>query len=127
MTNDRRRQTIAVTDDRRAIDEDRIEVETSLGSVKASGSLVPLLVTIFIGFAAIVYMLSDHDRRQLGVLSEARAERLQQIKRIEDSQARIDDSMQAVIYVLSLSQEQRQKLNLDMPDGLRRKTGRAVP
>lgn len=99
---------------------DEIEVKTGMGSVKASGNMVVLLVVIVAGFGALGFMVRDSDVRQMSFVVEARAERNQQYK----EQREIQTEGNFILAKCLSSREECQKLQFDMPDSLRRKIGR---
>lgn len=94
-------------------DKDELEVKTSFGSLKAGGSVVVLVLVIFCTSGALGYMIRDHDLRGLERGAETR-------KQVSD----LKDAMTEQTYVLTLDEKGRKELRLDMPETLRRKTGR---
>lgn len=95
------------------MEEDRIEVKTGFGSVKASGNLIVLLVVIAMGFGFLAYMQFDHDKggKERSVT-------------IIESIGALRKSMDENTFVQTLTEQQKHALNLDMPESLRRKVMR---
>jgi len=91
--------------------QDSIEVATPFGTVKAWGGDKLLLFVIAAVVSYFAYEIKS-EQAQLG--------------RIEANLARNNDAIAEFTYVISLSQVDREKLNLSMPESLRRKmkTGR---
>lgn len=84
--------------------EDSFEYEGWLGKFKAAGSsVVPVVVAIALA-GALAFMVYDHD------------------KRTSEQQTKLSEHMDEMIYVISLPESERAKLNVNMPDSLRRKT-----
>lgn len=72
-----------------------------------------------LGFIIIAYMLYQHNENTLKVMNESRAERMLQIERVSQQQRALQDNIDVLVYVISLPEDQRSRLNLAMPDALR--------
>ena len=94
-------------------DKDEVEVKTSFGSIKAAGNMVIVIIVVVCASGALGYMIRDHDMRT--------AERSQDTRK---QVTELKEAMAEQTYVLTLDERQRKELRLDMPDSLRRKTGR---
>lgn len=102
--------------------EDNVEFKGPLGwSVKANGAHVTLLILMAVSAAAILWALRDHDLRAAAALSIIAQERRMQIEQLAMQQQRLQDGLDTVVYMLSLSPEDRARLKLEMPGGLRTK------
>lgn len=117
---ERRRHTVPVGHERRVVEEDRIDIKTPFGAIKASGNMVLLLVVILAGFGVMGFMIRDSDIRQMASFVEGRTERNQQNR---ESAERQNEANFILAKCLS-SKEECQKLQFDMPESLRRKIGR---
>jgi hypothetical protein len=69
--------------------------------------VVALIILLFLG---VGYMVWDHERRDM-----------QRSESLSVSQASLIDEVSTLTYVMSLSAEERAKLHLDIPAGLRKK------
>ena len=107
---------------RKTARQDDVELEAPFGwKVRASGKTVSALVIACGAVGALAYMIRDHDLKEAATLATSSVERREQLNKITTQQAQLQDSMDAVVYVLSLPQEQRNQLKLDMPESMRRK------
>ncbi len=89
---------------RRQDDDDGMTVRLPFASITGSSKiLVPIL--IIVGLVALGYLLEKHDAD-----SKERQQRTMEV---------IHFGNQEMAYILTLSQEQRDKLHLDMPQSLR--------
>jgi hypothetical protein len=104
--------------------QDQLEVKTSVGSVKATGNLVVILVALVGCSLVLGYMLRDHDLRQTETTASARAERMEQFRDMERNQLSLKDSMDENTYVQTLTAEEKKALRMDMPESLRQKVHR---
>lgn len=105
-------------------EEDRLEVRTGFGSVKASGNLVVLLIVIVLCSGGVAYMVRDHDMRQTALTAAARVERMAQFQEMEMNQRALKDSIDENTYVQTLTSDERKGLHMDMPASLWAKTHR---
>ena len=102
--------------------KDDLSVEGPFGwRVRANGKELSLFIIIALGVGSALWALRDHDLRSTETLNQAVAERTKQIERVALAQTDLQDSMNAMIYVLSLTPEDRSKLKLEMPQSLRAK------
>jgi len=89
---------------------DDIELTLPFGAkVRASGKQVTLILVVIIGVCAILYLIREHDLRSKGAG-----------ERILVQQQEMVHSMENIGYILTLKQEQREALKLDMPPKLRK-------
>lgn len=93
-----------------ADEEESVEVSTSLGKVKATGPNVYVVILIICVAVGGVFMLRDHDIRA-GERSE----------KIVGHQQKLEDGITELTYVLTLSDEDRKNLQLQMPSSMRKK------
>ena len=91
-----------------AQEEDSVDIKSPFGNIKVGGANTVLVLIVLLGFAAIAYMIRDHDIRS----NERNQEMIV-------SQNKIHSSMQDMTYVLTIPETERQRLRLSMPDGLR--------
>lgn len=99
------------------MDQDRIDVKTPFGSVKASGNMVVLIVVLIAGFGGLGWVLL----RTMEAHDKGGMERGAKISQQVDD---LKDAINEQTFVLTLSQQKREELRLDMPESLRRKVGR---
>ena len=93
-----------------------VEIETPIGiRVRGSGRSIVVLCAVLVVLIAI-YL---HDRHS----TEAHAETIAALTKVERAENEANERTAEVVYVLSKSQSEREKLNLTMPDSLRRKMG----
>lgn len=89
---------------------DDIELTLPFGAkVRASGKQVTLILVIIIGVCAVLYLIREHDLRSKGVGEKLLMQQQEMVS-----------SMENIGYILTLKQEQREALKLDMPQKLRR-------
>ena len=99
--------------------QDDLEVKTPFGwSVRAGGRQMTLVVIILLCCGFLAYMVRDHDLRaaERAAGLDAKAETLAK------NQTALVDSVDSLAFIMTLSDEERKKLRLGMPDALRRKT-----
>lgn len=102
--------------------EDDLEIKGPLGwSVRASGKQVILLVGIVASAGALLWMIRDHDVRASEKVIEISTVHQQQLQQVAHQQVRLQESLDTVVYVLSLEPEDRKNLRLAMPASLRAK------
>ena len=70
--------------------------------------VVVLLVALFVG---VGYLIFDHDKRSSD-----------RVMRLTEAQERVVDEVSALTYVMTLTQEERLRLNISMPESLRKRT-----
>ena len=109
---------------REAMDEDRnAQKETmSLEGMGFKGSvsgdkLIYAALVILVGLV-IAYMIRDHDIRA----QERATQLLAQDKSLLEGQRKLEETVGEVAYILTLTEDQRKSLKLDMPESLRRKS-----
>lgn len=101
-------------------DEDNVEVNGPSGwSVKVNGKQVMLVIFIGMATGVLAWMLRDHDIRSSAQIQEAAAQRKAQLELVALQQGRLQDSLDTIVYVMSISPEERARLKLDMPPALR--------
>lgn len=71
--------------------------------------------------AAVVFMIRDHDVRQTEYISAAVQTREKQMQQFAVQVAQLQDATNTLLYVLTLPQNKRDMLHLDMPASLRAK------
>ena len=96
---------------------DSMEVKTAVGSLRAQGTLVVLVLAIAAGAGFVAYMVRDHDLRNVDRAAGIVAMQRDTIA----AQRRVEESLDAAAYILTLDERQRRELRLDMPDSLRKK------
>lgn len=96
-----------------------IEISNSFGKIRASGRVVALALMLLVSTGVLAYMIRDHDLKQSKQLQEAGEQRGKQIDLVAQQQRQLMESMDTMIYVLTLSAEERSRLKLDMPQSLR--------
>jgi hypothetical protein len=102
--------------------EEDLSIKGPLGwEVRANGKQVISLIFVLATVGILGYMIRDHDVRAAEALKEAVASRDKQLATVQRQQEELKDSVDTITYVLSLAQEDRQKLKLDMPAALRNK------
>lgn len=100
--------------------DDDIEVRTPMGwGVRASGRVVSMLLLVVTAVVLIAWMIRDHDIRSAGQLADISHERSTQMLALATRQDKLQESMDVVIYILSVPPEDRVKFKLDMPPQLR--------
>ena len=108
---------------REAMEDDRAAQKESLslegmgfkGSVSGD-KLIYVALIIIVGLA-IAYMVRDHDMRA----QERASQLIAQDRHLLDGQKKLEETVGEVAYILTLTEDQRKSLKLDMPDSLRRK------
>ena len=102
--------------------EDDVEVKAPFGwSVRASGRHVTTLIAAVVAVVVVLYMIREHDLKQTEGLAAAVKDRNDQMVVVMQSQVKLQESMDSMLYVLSLEPEERKKLRLVMPPSLRTK------
>lgn len=96
---------------RKAASGDSMEVKTSLGSLKANGSVVVIILVVIASCCGIAFMVRDGDLR-------AQDRSASTDKKVES----VNQKLEEAVYVLTLDERQRKDLKLDMPESLRRRT-----
>lgn len=100
--------------------DDDIEISTPLGwGIRANGRVVTMLVLVVAAVVLLAWMIRDHDLRQTEQLKQVSDARNGQMTMLASRQDRLQDSMDTVIYILSIPPEDRMKFKLDMPPALR--------
>lgn len=100
--------------------KDDLEISGPFGwSVRANGREVVGLLMLVIGVGVLAYMIRDHDLRANERLEAAITARQTQLNALSAQQLRLQESMEEMIYVMSLTQEERVKLKIEMPVSLR--------
>jgi hypothetical protein len=101
-------------------ESNEVEVTTPAGKLRARGTDI-ISTILAIGVAVVAYAMWEHriDAKADAVviaktLEVAQAEQLQALRSVAESQAELS-------YLMSLTPEQRSKLNLEMPDTLRKR------
>lgn len=95
----------------RKAEGDSMEVKTAVGSLKARGDVVVLIIVLAIGFGLIYWRLDQHNN-----VGSAR------VVTIQTEINALKDTIQENTYVLTLDEKERKSLRLDMPDSLRKRT-----
>lgn len=102
--------------------EDDVEIKAPFGwSIRANGKSVSALIITILASGGLAYMIRDHDLKQTAQIVEASKDRKEQLTKITEQQTQLQESMDSVVYVLSLPQDERTRLKLDMPNGMRKK------
>ena len=92
--------------------QDEVEVKTPAGSIRARGTdLIAIISAIAVGL--MVYMQWEHR-------IEAKAAQTEVVNAMQQ----VADSQSELSYLISLTPDERTKLNLDMPESLRKKIRR---
>ncbi len=91
--------------------ENSTEIRTKLGSLRANGPVSVIILIVSLCSFGIAWAVRDHDLR--GSERAAATE-----KKIENVSAKIDE----IVYVLTLDEQQRKALRLDMPESMRSRT-----
>jgi len=100
--------------------DDDIEISTPLGwGIRANGRVVTMLVLVIAAVVLLAWMIRAHDLRQTEQLKQVSDARNGQMIMLASRQDRLQDSMDTVIYILSIPPEERSKFKLDMPPALR--------
>ena len=106
--------------DNQAKRADDVEVTAPFGwKVRFPARSLTSAIVVIACVAALLYMLRDHDLEQTKNLQGAVSERTKQIDSVSLQQQKLQETMDTMVYVLTLPQDERQKLRLDMPVGLR--------
>jgi len=99
--------------------DQEVEVTTPAGSFRARGTdIVALLTLVTIGCGG--FILFDASK-------EIRAQQMRIESYMADgnkTQQRVVETQEEMNYILTLTPQQRERLNLQMPESLRRKAGR---
>lgn len=98
---------------------DDVELSAFGWTFRFPGRYLTNVILIVMGFGAILYMLREHDINQSTHTTELAAERQVQMRILSKQQGDLSESMGVMIYLLSLPQEERTKLKIDMPQMLR--------
>ena len=109
---------------REALEEDRTTQKESL-SVEGMGfkgsvtgdKLIYAALVILVGLTT-AYMIRDHDLRAVERATHLAGES----RAIVDGQKKLEETVGEVAYILTLNDEQRKALKMDMPESLRRKS-----
>ena len=100
--------------------KDDLSVEGPFGwRVRANGREVIVFLVFAIAMGSVLWAIRDHDLRSIEILNQATLEQTRQIDRVAAAQLEFQESLSTMIYVLSLSSEDRAKLKLEMPANLR--------
>lgn len=99
--------------------DDGIKLTTAFGSIQAHGPMVVALVLAVCAVVVIAFMQRDHDLRTGDTLKKMADIRSDQVKSLADQQARIEEKMDNLVYVIALPENQRAALKLNMPTALR--------
>jgi hypothetical protein len=109
-------------EEKRTRREDDLEITGPLGwKLRASGRQLVQLLFVAAAVFIVVYMIRDHDLRQTAAMEAVTQARSVQMRSMAEQQDRLKDSLDNILYVSLLSQEQRSQLKLDMPPALRAK------
>lgn len=87
---------------------------------KARGRVAAAVLIPLLACAGIAYLLREHSVQS----AHATEEQTKAIKEIADKQDQLREKTDEVVYVLTLDEQQRKGLKLDMPESLRRKASR---
>ena len=98
----------------------------SYGGLRAwiKGKEFSLVIIVLLAFGWLGYMLWQHDNNTREGRAGAVSVLETQNKALSINQLRLQESMEEMIYVMSLSDEERGRLKIQMPESLRRKQGR---
>lgn len=100
--------------------DDNVEIAGPFGmSVKAHGSQVVFLVTILAGFAALAGYLYTHETAAKERQESSAMVQTQILKELRDVLRAEANARAETNYLLSLPQEERQRLRLEMPESMR--------
>lgn len=91
-------------------EEESVEISTGVGKVRARGPAVYLVILIICAAAAGAWMLRDHDLR-----ASERSDK------IVDQQQKLEEGIHELTWVLTLTEEERKRLQLQMPPSMRKK------
>ncbi len=105
LKRDARDRQMAMSDDNSA------EIRTKLGSLRANGPVSVIILIVSLCSVGVAWAVRDHDVR-----SNDRS--LATEKKIEAVASKIDE----IVYVLTLDENQRKALRLDMPESMRSRT-----
>lgn len=82
---------------------DDIEVKLPMGvTVRASGKQVTLIILVILGVCAILWLLREHGLRD------------------REDHGMIADKLDAIVYVLTLPEKEREDMKMNMPTALRK-------
>lgn len=96
--------------ERRQGRQDDIELILPFGAkVRASGKQVTAILVVVIGVCSVLYMVREHDLRSKSAGELIMAKQQETI-----------DAVETVGYILTLDEQQRKGLKLDMPPKLRK-------
>jgi hypothetical protein len=99
---------------------DSMEVKTRFGSIKAGGPVAVIIFCIVISALFGGYMQWDHNHQNIDRANDIKNGQ----KDIVQAQKRVEDALDSAAYILTLDENQRKALKMDMPDSLRRKIQR---
>lgn len=91
-----------------------VEVEGPFGTrVKFYGKQLGSMLFLAAVVVAVIYLINQHDSRAADAMAKVQA-----------NQEALSQHMDEMIYVISLSEKDREKLNISMPASLRNKLNR---
>ena len=94
----------------RPIRGDDIEITLPFGAkVRASGKQVTLIILVIVGVCAVLFLLREHDLRSKAAGEVIMAQQKEVIEAVEN-----------VGYILTLNDDERKALKMNMPTKLRR-------
>lgn len=101
---------------------DDLYIKGPLGwSIRANGRQAGLWVILLLAFGSLLYMVREHDVRAAEQITTTAVTTKVQVAEVAAGQQRLHESMETVVYILSLNPEERARLKLDMPRSLRSK------
>lgn len=84
--------------------------------------LVVVILTLALG--GVLYLVRDGQARTEQLITSGAAARAAQTKQMSDEHREISDGLEAVIYVLTLTEQQKARLSLERPRKIRELEGR---
>jgi hypothetical protein len=101
-------------------DREALGLEGMGWKLKATGANVTAVILVAIAVAVVAFMVRDHDVRAAERSAHVEAE----VKTVRGEVQSLAGRMEETTYVLTLTDDERKRLKLDMPESLRKRTGR---
>lgn len=97
-----------------------MELKTGLGTLRTSGGITVIIVGLFLTGAAIWYQVGQHDEKGGLRAADIRSAQVE----IQKGQVRVEKAINNMAWILTQTETERKKLNLAMPEDLRRQLNR---